>query len=292
MQKLQHRISKKLVTIVLIFLALPITVFLVQHARGTQGSNFSLRYTIYEDALVSGWKARSWASRINLANPSPVYSGSKSISFTPTARGALLYLYTNTAIDITSYSSLHFAAQASRAGQDYTVTLYDGANKPLSTLRLARYGGDPVPGTWKVYNIPLSDLRAKATHINGVAIQSRSHRFATLYLDSMSLTGLFSSQTPTPTPSATPAPTASGELPSSKLTWAPPQLTNPETLNLTTNPQNLNLDKTKDYILKFPSTPIVAQFNDYAVLNITGGHNIVMIGGEIHIPDLEWCSRQ
>ncbi len=286
MQKLQHRISKKLVTIVLIFLALPITVFLVQHARGTQGSNFSLRYTIYEDALVSGWKARSWASRINLANPSPVYSGSKSISFTPTARGARLYLYTNTAIDITSYSSLHFAAQASRAGQDYTVTLYDGANKPLSTLRLARYGGDPVPGTWKVYNIPLSDLRAKATHINGVAIQSRSHRYATLYLDSMSLTGLFSSQTPTPTPSATPAPTASGELPSSKLTWAPPQLTNPETLNLTTNPQNLNLDKTKDYILKFPSTPIVAQFNDYAVLNITGGHNIVMIGGEIHIPDL------
>jgi len=590
MQKLQHRISKKLVTILFILLALPISVFLVQQARGVQGSTFSLRYTIYEDALASGWHARSRASRINLANPSPVYSGSKSISFTPTGRGALLYLYTNTAIDITSYSSLHFAAQASRAGQDYTVTLYDGANKPLSTLRLARYGGDPVPGSWKVYNIPLSDLRAKATHINGVAIQSRSHRFATLYLDSMSLTGTVSSPTPTPTPTSTPTPTptatstptptptpsatpgptvsiktvfmivmenndwstirgnssapyinntllpqasfatqyfnppgnhpsepnylwleagtnfgvsndnppsdnhqnttahlvtqlqnaglswkayeesidgnacplvdsypyatrhnpmiffddvtgtnnpksayciaherpygelasdlqnntvanynfitpnlcddmhdscsptndgikqgdtwlshevptilnsqayknggvlfitwdegengsdgpigmivlspyakgngynnsihythsstlktiqeifqvtpllgdaanatdlgdlfqpgvlnppnSSGQGQSSKLTWAPPQLTNPETLNLTTNPQGLDLDKTKDYILKFPSTPIVAQFNDYAVLNITGGHNIVMIGGEIHIPDL------
>jgi hypothetical protein len=71
-----------------------------------------------------------------------------------------------------------------------------------------------------------------------------------------------------------------------KLTWAPPKLTNPETINLSTNPRGLNLDNTKDYILKFPSTPIVAQFNDYAVLNISGGHNIVMIGGEIHIPDL------
>ena len=207
MQKLQHSISKKLVTIVLIFLALPISVFLVQHAQGVQGASHSVHYTIYEDALTSGWHARSWASRINLANPSPVYSGSKSISFTPTGRGGRLYLYTHTAIDITSYSFLHFAAQAKRAGQDYAVTLYDGANKPLSTVHLAHYGGDPVPGSWKVYDIPLSDLRANATHIRGIAVQSRGHRYATLYLDSVSLTGLFTTQTPTPTSTSTPTPT-------------------------------------------------------------------------------------
>src|SRR6266699_2302301 len=160
MQKLQHLISKKLVTILFILLALPISVFLVQRTQGVQGSTSSLRYTIYEDALASGWHARSRASRINLANPSPVYSGSKSIAFTPTGRGALLSLYTSTAVDTSLYTSLHFAAQARRAGQDYTVTLYDGAYKPLSTVHLAHYGGDPVPGSWKVYNIPLSDLRA------------------------------------------------------------------------------------------------------------------------------------
>src|SRR5260370_13776260 len=115
MQKLQHRISKKLVTILFILLALPISVFLVQQARGVQGASHSVHYTIFEDALASGWHARSRASRINLANPSPVYSGSKSISFTPTWRRALLYLYTNTAIDITLYSSLHVASQATRA---------------------------------------------------------------------------------------------------------------------------------------------------------------------------------
>jgi len=124
---------------------------------------------------------------------------------------------------------LHFAAQARRAGQDYTVTLYDGAHKPLSTVHLVHYGGDPVPGSWKVYDIPLSDLRANATHIRGIAIQSRSHRYATLYLDSMSLTGLFSSQTPTPTstsaptptPTSTPTPTPSA-TPSPASTPTPP----------------------------------------------------------------------
>src|SRR6266699_3673455 len=203
MQKLQHLISKKLVTILFILLALPISVFLVQRTQGVQGSTSSLRYTIYEDALASGWHARSRASRINLATPSPVYSGSKSIAFTPTGRGALLSLYTSTAVDTSLYSSLQFAAQARRAGQDYTVTLYNGVNKPLSTVHLAHYGGDPVPGSWKVYDIPLSDLRANATHIRGMAIQSRSHRYATLYLDSMSLTGTVSSATPTPTPTST-----------------------------------------------------------------------------------------
>ena len=97
MQKLQHRISKKLVTIFFVLLALPISVLLVQHAQGVQGATPSVRYTIYEDALASGWHGRSWASRINLANLSPVYSGSRSISFTPTRKGGRLYLYTNTA---------------------------------------------------------------------------------------------------------------------------------------------------------------------------------------------------
>src|SRR6266568_4596068 len=213
MQKLQHLISKKLVTILFILLALPISVLLVQHAQGVQGASYSVHYTIYEDALASGWHARSRASRINLANPAPVYSGSRSISFTPTGRGALLSLYTSTAVDTSLYTSLHFAAQARRAGQDYTVTLFDGAHKPLSTVHLAHYGGDPVPGSWKVYDIPLSDLRAHATHIRGMAIQSRSPRYATLYLDSISLTGTVSSptptatSTPTPTPTSTPTPT-------------------------------------------------------------------------------------
>ncbi len=126
---------------------------------------------------------------------------------------------------------MHFAAQARRAGQDYTVTLYDGANKPLPTVHLVHYGGDPAPGSWKVYDIPLSDLRANATHIRGMAMQSRSHRYATVYLDSMSLTGLFSSQTPTPTSTSTPTPTpTSTPTPTPTPSATPPPITSIKTV--------------------------------------------------------------
>ena len=212
MRKQQHSISSKVLTVLFIFLALSTTIFMVQHTRRVQGAPSPIRYTIYEDRLASGWKARSWAGRMNLANTSPVYSGSRSVSFTPIRRGARLYLYTNTAVDTNLYSFFSFAAQASQAGQDYNVILYDGTNNPLSTVRLAHYGGDPVPGTWKVYTIPLSDLRANATQIRGVAINNRTRRQGTLYLDSMSLTGFVSSPTatptPTPLPQSTPTPSA------------------------------------------------------------------------------------
>jgi hypothetical protein len=73
---------------------------------------------------------------------------------------------------------------------------------------------------------------------------------------------------------------------SRKLTWPPPRLSNPQTIKLRTVPQDLKLDNSRDYIIKFPDTPIIAQFNDFDTLSISGGHNIVMIGGEIHIPNL------
>ncbi len=116
------------------------------------------------------------------------------------------------------------------------------------------------------------------------------NRPGTLYVGSKNGTGAGSSQAPVPalvrshTGVSLPKPAAPKR--SSKLTWAPPQLSNPQTINLTTKPQSLNLDPSKDYILKFPRTPIVAQFNDNDVLFISGGHNIVMIGGEIYIPNL------
>jgi hypothetical protein len=192
-----HSISSKLLTVLFILLALSTSIFVVQRARRAQGVESSISYTIYEGVLASGWHAQSSASRINLTNTSLAYSGSKSISFTPTGKGARLYLYTNIAIDTTLYSFFHFAVQASQAGQSYNVILYNGINNPLSTVRLAHYGGDPAPRSWKVYNIPLSDLKASATPIMGIAIQSRTRKHGTLYLDSISFTRLVSSPTST-----------------------------------------------------------------------------------------------
>src|SRR3989442_936119 len=219
MGKQQHNTTSKLLTVLFVFLVLPITILMTQYARQVQGAASFKSYTIYEDSLAAGWENRSWASHVNLANPSPLYSGTRSISFTPTQIWAGLYLYTATAVDITPYTFLHLAARASRTGQDYNVMLYGSANNGLPKVRLAHYGGNPVPGTWKVYNIPLTGLRANATQIRGVAIQSRTRRHGTLYLDSISLTDSTSSLTPTLTSTADPTGNAD---PTGKFTTLPP----------------------------------------------------------------------
>src|SRR2546425_522908 len=205
MRKQQHNITSKLLTVLFIILALPVTIFfMVQHARPVQSAVSLIHYTVYEGSLTSGWKAQSWASAINLANTSPVYSGSRSIAFTPTRRGAGLYLYTSRGVDTRLYSFFHFATQASQAGQDYNLTLYGGNDNMLSKVRLV----NSVPGTWNVYTIPLSKLRANAKYIGGIALQSRTRSHGTLYIDSIGFIGLVSSPTPIPTdpPSPTPIP--------------------------------------------------------------------------------------
>lgn len=65
---------------------------------------------------------------------------------------------------------------------------------------------------------------------------------------------------------------------SNKLMWAPPALTSAVTINLpaTDDIYSTTLDNSKDYILKLPDSargPVV----------IKGGHNVVMIGGHIHM---------
>lgn len=64
-----------------------------------------------------------------------------------------------------------------------------------------------------------------------------------------------------------------------RLQWPPPALTNPTTIHVNpTQDTALNLDPTKDYVISMPQVPV-----QYGV-SINGGHNIVMIGGEISIP--------
>ncbi len=70
----------------------------------------------------------------------------------------------------------------------------------------------------------------------------------------------------------------------SKLAWAPPQLKNPVIINISNTNRSPKLDKTKDYIIKMPDTPLTAPGG----LVISGGHHVVLIGGEIrfdHMPE-------
>ncbi|MDZ7786265.1 MAG: hypothetical protein U5L95_04050 [Candidatus Saccharibacteria bacterium] len=63
-----------------------------------------------------------------------------------------------------------------------------------------------------------------------------------------------------------------------ELTWAPPQLDNPTTIDLNTENWTVKLDDSKDYILNMPDEPVTR------ALVIVGGRDVVMVGGEIAIP--------
>lgn len=65
---------------------------------------------------------------------------------------------------------------------------------------------------------------------------------------------------------------------SSKLSWAPPSLTNPLTLNVPSNGGWFKLDSSRDYLVKVGNVSAVGG------VVLEGGHNVVLIGGHITIP--------
>lgn len=79
-----------------------------------------------------------------------------------------------------------------------------------------------------------------------------------------------------------PEQTAEDEEPSdstsSRLSWSPPTLQNPTTIDVPTEPWTLVLDDGKDYRIRMPSSPVTKG------MAIRGGRNVVLIGGEISIP--------
>jgi hypothetical protein len=63
------------------------------------------------------------------------------------------------------------------------------------------------------------------------------------------------------------------------LRWEPPELVDPVLLRLDPEPtQGLRLDPDRDYVIVFPDTPV------RRAINLSGGRNVVIIGGEIDIP--------
>jgi hypothetical protein len=76
---------------------------------------------------------------------------------------------------------------------------------------------------------------------------------------------------PTPTSTAAEA---------DRLTWAPPPLKDPLTVTVTATSAKVELSPDRDYIVKLPASPLVVAGG----VRIEGGHNVVIIGGEIAVP--------
>ena len=73
--------------------------------------------------------------------------------------------------------------------------------------------------------------------------------------------------------------------PTDKLTTPPPTLTNPQTINLAPIKTPITLQPNKDYILQLPKTT----WTNPHGLHITGGRNIVIIGGTVNVAEGTPC---
>ena len=75
--------------------------------------------------------------------------------------------------------------------------------------------------------------------------------------------------------------------PGDKLTTPPPTLTNPQTIDLTNTTSTITLAKNKDYILQLPKTT----WNNPNGLTVTGGRNIIIIGGTVNVGEGTTCPK-
>ena len=82
-------------------------------------------------------------------------------------------------------------------------------------------------------------------------------------------------------PEATTAPEPRPEGTGTALTWAPPELEDPETVELSAENRSPELEPDQDYVLEMPDEPVDVPGG----ITVTGGRNVVLIGGEIRISE-------
>ncbi|WP_299033003.1 hypothetical protein [uncultured Pseudokineococcus sp.] len=85
-----------------------------------------------------------------------------------------------------------------------------------------------------------------------------------------------------PPRATTPRATLPGVSPEERLSWAPPELEDPEVIRITEDDSSLTLEDDQDYLLVLPEDePLVVAGG----LTVDGGRNVVLVGGEIRVPD-------
>ena len=176
-------------------------------------------YAIYQSGLSAGWSQLTNQGSANLANTSPVLTGNHSIAWTANAWGTF-GLENPQTLDVTPYGYLHFALQAGQANAHYAVQLVDTKGKGLSSyLLLAEYGGDPQPGQWKTYDIPLTALKADGQQIQAIGMQNYLGKGnQVVYIDDVKFTAQSTPSIPPPTATpSTPPPTTTPSSSSSTI---------------------------------------------------------------------------
>lgn len=220
-----HRTRRwaRLLPLAVALFVIPLTFWRSAAAAPTTAS-----LVVYDDALASGWSNWSWDATVNPSAASPVYAGSRSLSATTTKAWGGLYLHSKIEVATTPATVLQFAAQASGRGGRFGVVLFSASDRRVGgEVLLANAGGEPAPGAWTLYSIPLSAFSSQMVAVGGFAIQDESGvAQPALFVDAVSFGNLGAPLspliTPTPRPSVTPQPsTASAAKPTAAPSATP-----------------------------------------------------------------------
>jgi hypothetical protein len=141
---------------------------------------------IYDDALENGWANWSWAT-VNLANTSPVHSGSYSISVTASnTPGNWQALYLNiSAMNTSGFTNLTFWINGGTGGQAVQVQGILGGTAQTPGVQIG-----PLPtNLWRQVTLSMSALGvANQANFTGFWIQAEgSSTIPTFYVDDISL---------------------------------------------------------------------------------------------------------
>ena len=155
--------------------------------------------TIYGDSLATSWQDWSWDATRNLSNPSPIQSGSRSISISINKAWGALYLHRSTALSTTGYTHLQFYIHGGTSGtQRIMVSANNNASK--------RYLASAPLNKWAKVSIPLSSLGSPAALSDLFFQDALGKALPKFYIDTVSLVDL-SSPVATATKVITAAPT-------------------------------------------------------------------------------------
>lgn len=137
------------------------------------------------DTLGAGWADWSYRAIRNLANTSPVHSGSYSISVTYTGANGGLYLHT-AGLVAADYTTLSFWMNGGASGgQSITVYLVRGDG-----VYSGGAGITPLKDVWSQVTLPISGFANLGTGITGVVWQSNLNGTQPVfYLDDIQLNG-------------------------------------------------------------------------------------------------------
>ena len=142
--------------------------------------SFGLSYTIYEDALATGWSNTSYSAVPVFNNTTNVLRGTNSIKNNYSVGFGGFRIKQATASSLTGFTALKFSIFGGTNSSGFKVRIIVNGGSTTQTLTL------PAAGTWTQYEIPFASL-GNPTTLSTIEFKEYSGKIFEVYFDDIGL---------------------------------------------------------------------------------------------------------